>query len=77
MTNENPNKEAKAKPTVRLPKTNFGMKANFVDVQNSVLKYWESENIYEKMQTKNKAGKSFILHDGPPYANGNIHLGHA
>jgi isoleucyl-tRNA synthetase len=55
------------------------MKANLVDKEPSILKFWQENRIYEKLQEinkKNNLGK-FILHDGPPYANGHIHIGHA
>ncbi len=67
------------KDTLNLPKTDFPMKANLSERELERLKYWEEENIYEKMQGKNrdKSAGIYILHDGPPYANGHIHMGHA
>lgn len=67
------------KDTLNLPQTDFPMKANLSQREPEMLRYWEEKKIYEKMQeqgTKNKGGR-YILHDGPPYANGHIHMGHA
>ena len=67
------------KETLNLPQTNFPMKANLVEKEPSILKLWQENRIYEKLQEKNKQNNKgrFILHDGPPYANGHIHIGHA
>jgi len=53
------------------------MKANLSQREPETLRLWEEKKVYQKIQEKNKGNKSFILHDGPPYANGNIHIGHA
>lgn len=63
--------------TVNLPKTNFSMKANLAQREPNFIKFWQENKIYEKLLEKNKNRPSFILHDGPPYANGHIHIGHA
>ncbi len=63
--------------TVNLPKTNFSMKAGLVQKEPEYLKKWEDMGIYKKQLEKRKNSLSFILHDGPPYANGEIHLGTA
>ena len=65
------------KETLLLPTTNFAMRGNLV--QNEPIRYaaWDSKKIYQKMKTNRKDAPSFTLHDGPPYANGNIHIGHA
>jgi len=63
--------------TLNLPKTDFPMRGNLPTKEPETLKKWESERLYYKMIEKNKGKPSFILHDGPPYANGEIHLGHA
>lgn len=63
--------------TVYLPKTDFPMKANLSQREPEILKYWEKIDIYRKMIEKNKGKVKYILHDGPPYANGHIHLGTA
>jgi isoleucyl-tRNA synthetase len=63
--------------TLNLPQTSFNMKANLTQKEPQVLKYWDKEDLYQRIQ-KSAVGKPmFILHDGPPYANGNIHLGTA
>jgi len=65
------------KDTLNLPKTEFPMRANLPQREPEFLKYWEEIKLYEKLLEKNKTGPTYILHDGPPYANGDIHLGHA
>ena len=65
------------KDTLNLPQTGFPMKANLTKKEPEMLKFWEENKIYERLQNKNSAGKHYILHDGPPYANGHIHIGHA
>ena len=63
--------------TVLLPKTDFPMRAGLAQKEPSILEFWKSINLYEAMLKKNEDGKHFVLHDGPPYANGKIHIGHA
>ncbi len=64
--------------TLNLPKTDFQMRAGLPEKEPKILEeVFEQKHIYEKMLEKNKNGKPFILHDGPPYANGEIHIGHA
>ncbi|GMT48056.1 MAG: isoleucine--tRNA ligase [bacterium] len=53
------------------------MKANLARREPETLKFWQERDIYKKLQDKNRPAKAFILHDGPPYANGHIHMGHA
>ena len=65
------------KNTMNLPQTDFPMRGNLPQSEPKRLEKWESEHIYEKVLEKNKDGKPFVLHDGPPYANGPIHIGHA
>ncbi|MGQ9619292.1 MAG: isoleucine--tRNA ligase [Candidatus Aminicenantia bacterium] len=65
------------KDTLNLPKTPFPMKADLPQREPLILQKWEKMNIYRKILEKRKDSPLFILHDGPPYANGNIHLGHA
>lgn len=65
------------KSTLNLPKTKFAMKANLAQREPQMLKVWQEKKLYEKIREKAKGRPSFILHDGPPYANGNIHIGHA
>lgn len=63
--------------TLNLPKTRFKMKANLTQKEPQYLKRWDKEGLYEKLQKAAEGKPLFILHDGPPYANGNIHLGTA
>lgn len=65
------------KDTLNLPSTPFPMKANLTQREPDFLRFWQERGIYEKMLEKNRDGASYILHDGPPYANGHIHIGHA
>ncbi len=65
------------KATLNLPKTSFPMKANLPAAEPKVLARWEEERLTEKILAARKDGEPFILHDGPPYANGDIHMGHA
>lgn len=65
------------KHTLNLPKTAFPMKANLAQREPAMLKRWQSNKLYEKIRQARAGCPSFILHDGPPYANGDIHLGHA
>ena len=63
--------------TVNLPKTDFPMKADLPKREPKMLEFWKSIDLYKNFaKTKNARG-TFIVHDGPPYANGDIHLGHA
>lgn len=63
--------------TLNLPKTGFKMKANLAQKEPMVLKKWDKDGLYQQIQDKSKDKPLFVLHDGPPYANGNIHLGTA
>ncbi len=65
------------KETVFLPQTSFPMKGNLPILEPKILKTWEDENLYEKIQEASAGKPSYILHDGPPYANGHLHMGHA
>ena len=65
------------KATLNLPKTGFPMRANLAQREPGILKEWHEQNIYEQIRQTRKGRKKYILHDGPPYANGDIHLGHA
>ncbi len=65
------------KDTLNLPKTSFSMKANLAKREPEMLEWWEEIHIYEKIRDIAKGREKYILHDGPPYANGNIHLGTA
>lgn len=63
--------------TISLPQTEFPMRANLPTREPEILAKWEENELYKKLMEKNKGKKPFILHDGPPYANGDIHMGHA
>ena len=65
------------KHTLNLPKTDFAMKANLAQREPEMLSQWQSQNIYQQIRAHKKGKPQFILHDGPPYANGDIHIGHA
>ena len=65
------------KDTLNLPQTDFPMKANLSQREPEMLKAWDEKRIYQKIQEKNRSKTPYILHDGPPYANGHIHMGHA
>ena len=65
------------KDTLNLPQTAFPMKANLAQKEPDMLKFWDEEKVYEKIQVKNRNNETYLLHDGPPYANGHIHMGHA
>ena len=65
------------KNTVYLPKTDFPMKAGLNKREPELLKRWEKLNLYKRLREDSKGQEKFILHDGPPYANGNLHIGHA
>ncbi|WP_066806885.1 isoleucine--tRNA ligase [Sphingomonas asaccharolytica] len=76
MTDETPS-TADYRDTVFLPKTDFPMKAGLAQKEPAILARWESEDLYGKLRTQRAGRQRFILHDGPPYANGDIHMGHA
>lgn len=65
------------KDTLNLPQTAFPMKANLTQREPEIFRFWEEKKVYEHLQLKNRNGRTYILHDGPPYANGHIHMGHA
>jgi len=65
------------KNTLNLPKTDFPMKGNLPEKEPLILEKWEKVDIYKLIREKKKGRPKYILHDGPPYANGNIHIGHA
>ena len=65
------------KDTIFLPKTSFEMRANLPLKEPKILEEWERKNIFQQLRKKSKGKEKFILHDGPPYANGHIHMGTA
>ena len=65
------------KATLNLPKTDFPMRANLAQREPGMLKAWQDSNLYQQIRDARAGREKYILHDGPPYANGEIHLGHA
>jgi isoleucyl-tRNA synthetase len=65
------------KATLNLPKTTFPMKASLTEREPEMLRFWEEGRIYQKLRELRAGREMWILHDGPPYANGHIHIGHA
>ena len=65
------------KDTLNLPRTDFPMKANLAQREPEILTAWENKNLYSKIKDASRGREKFVLHDGPPYANGHIHLGTA
>ena len=66
-----------SKSQINLPKTAFSMKANLPVREPEILEYWNKINLYDELRNSSKGKEKFVLHDGPPYANGNIHMGTA
>ena len=65
------------KDSILLPKTEFSMKANLPEKEPKILEKWYKNNLYKELRNQSKDKEKFILHDGPPYANGHLHMGHA
>lgn len=65
------------KETLILPQTTFPMRGNLPQNEPQTYSQWRENNLYERLKNANKGAKSFVLHDGPPYANGHLHIGHA
>ncbi|MCX6634431.1 MAG: class I tRNA ligase family protein, partial [Acidobacteria bacterium] len=65
------------KKTVNLPRTDFAMKANLPRTEPGLLEKWEASKLYQRIRAARAGRPMYLLHDGPPYANGNIHLGTA
>ena len=65
------------KDTLNLPQTEFPMKASLTKAEPKMIEWWEKENIYDAIRDSSKSKEKFVFHDGPPYANGHIHMGHA
>ena len=63
--------------TINLPNTSFPMKAGLPQREPAILDIWDKENLYELIREKRAGKEKFVLHDGPPYANGDIHVGTA
>ena len=75
--NDTPDNKIDYKSTLNLPRTGFPMKANLANQEPKRLKKWQDQDIYGKVRAARAGCEKFILHDGPPYANGDIHIGHA
>ena len=65
------------KDSILLPKTEFSMKANLPEKEPKILDKWYKDNLYGELRSQSKDKEKFILHDGPPYASGHLHMGHA
>jgi len=63
--------------TLNLPQTDFPMKAGLPKREPDMLAHWHNIGLYEKLRADAKGREKFVLHDGPPYANGDIHIGHS
>jgi isoleucyl-tRNA synthetase len=72
-----PEKKAELKSSLNLPETAFPMKANLPQSEPARLQLWHADNLYQQIRAARAGSPKYILHDGPPYANGAIHLGHA
>ena len=66
-----------SKENINLPKTSFSMKANLPLKEPALVEYWSKIGLYKKLRESRSGKEKFVLHDGPPYANGNIHMGTA
>lgn len=73
---EKPEGKSAYRGSLNLPQTPFAMKANLVQNEPASLKRWEAMKLYERVRAARAGGTPFVFHDGPPYANGSIHLGH-
>src|SRR5712691_8206787 len=72
-----PSPSSDYKKTLNLPQTTFAMKANLPQNEPKRLDQWQAMNLYKLIREKSAGRPKFVLHDGPPYANGEIHIGHA
>ncbi|MDX5152348.1 MAG: class I tRNA ligase family protein, partial [Acidiferrobacterales bacterium] len=70
-------KDKNYKDTLNLPRTGFPMKANLANREPEMLKAWQDMDLYQRMREVGRGRDKYVLHDGPPYANGDIHLGHS
>ena len=75
--NETPTKARNYSETLFLPKTDFPMRAGLPQREPEILARWKALDLYGRLRAAGKGRTKFVLHDGPPYANGNIHIGHA
>src|SRR6202789_3429831 len=65
------------KKTLHLPRTDFPMKANLAQLEPKLLAHWEETDLYQRIRASRAGQPMYVLHDGPPYANGKIHMGTA
>jgi isoleucyl-tRNA synthetase len=77
MSDDKPQKTDRYRDTVFLPKTSFAMKAGLPQREPELLKRWESIDMYNTLRKQSAGRPKYVLHDGPPYANGHLHIGHA
>ena len=70
-------KKMEYKETLLMPKTAFEMRGNLPKKEPGIQELWQRDDLYHEMLAKREGAPLFVLHDGPPYANGDIHLGHA
>jgi len=63
--------------TLNLPKTDFPMRAGLPKKEPEIIAMWDEMGLYKKLREQSKGRPKYVLHDGPPYANGNLHIGHA
>ena len=78
MTEPKPAREARDwSKTLNLPETAFAMRAGLPQLEPKLIERWTRIELYKKLREASKGRDKFVLHDGPPYANGNIHIGHA
>ena len=66
-----------SKSDINLPKTAFSMKANLQNKEPGLVDFWDKIELYKKLRSSSSGKEKFVLHDGPPYANGDIHMGTA
>jgi isoleucyl-tRNA synthetase len=77
MTDQSASTAADYKDTVFLPQTDFPMKAGLAQKEPAILARWQEQDLYKQLRDARRGREKFILHDGPPYANGDMHIGHA
>ncbi|MCA3555419.1 isoleucine--tRNA ligase [Aestuariivirga sp.] len=77
MSDDKPQKTDRYRDTVFLPKTSFAMKAGLPQREPELLKRWEAMDLYSTLRRQSAGRPKYVLHDGPPYANGHLHIGHA
>src|SRR3954465_9079942 len=77
MSDDKPQKTDRYRDTVFLPRTSFAMKAGLPQKEPELLKRWERMDLYGTLRQQSAGRPRYVLHDGPPYANGHLHIGHA